>query len=134
MNEEIIKYMNRYFAAGLSLNLEEMDKLYDPEFENIRMDTKGNIVTITKAQFMNRFRQMKAAHIDLPPTDDVQFLGTTDYEPYCSILIRRVKEGIPLLYNFVWKINEGAYTLIREFTVEQDITYLLRMIAETKQD
>src|SRR5215510_11295705 len=111
MNERVIEQMNKYFAAGAELDIDVFDKLYHPSFENVRMDTKGNIVTITKEQFMSRLRQLKVSNQPFPPAsnDDIAFLDTNEYGPYCSLLLKRTKEGMPVLYNFVWQNTEGNW-------------------------
>ncbi len=43
--------------------------------------------------------------------------------------MRRVNEGGPVLYTFVWRREQGRWTtLVREFTFEQDLGGLLAMV------
>ncbi len=134
MNTDVIKEMNKYFAAGATLDIEVFDEIYHSSFENIRVDKKGNIVTITKEQFMDTFRKLKSKNQSLSAgmPDDIQYLGTNEYGPYCSFLIKRMKEGSPVLYNFVWQNIENKWFIIREFTVENDISKLVEMMHNSK--
>lgn len=54
---------------------------------------------------------------------------STVHGDQASIVVHRVKDGAPVLYTFVWRIADGRPTrLLREFTVEDDLTPLLRAI------
>jgi hypothetical protein len=131
MYQPLIDAMNTYFQAGIQMDLEKMDQLYASDFENLRMDTLGNLLTLTKEQFMQRFRALQAQGQSLESTEDVEFLGTTLYDHLGTIVIRRVKEGKPVLYNFVWRLENGTpTTLVREFTIDQDISYLMQLVKQ----
>jgi hypothetical protein len=42
-----------------------------------------------------------------------------------------VKEGKPVLHNFVWRLHEGRPTqIVREFTVEDDLSDLIALVEE----
>lgn len=133
MYQPLIDAMQNYFKAGSTLDLEAMDTLYAPDFENVRIDHQGNVVTITKAQFMQSFASTKAQGQGLDSTGDVAFLTTSVYGQCGSILIRRVKKGKPVLYNFVWRLQDGNPTeLVREFTVEEDLSSLMEIIRKAQ--
>jgi len=120
--------MQLYFKAGKELNLEMMYKLYANDFENIRIDKAGQIIRIYKAQFMQRFQSMKAKGLTHGPGDDIEIIGTSFYDNLGSVLVRRNENEQSALYNFVWRIKEGnPIELIREFTVEEDLSKLIAM-------
>lgn len=104
MDQRLICAMQEYFSAGGRMDVEELDRLYASDFENLRMDRDGRTIIFTKEQFMHRFRQMKAQAAVYEPSDDIAFLATTVYDDHASVAMRRVKEGRPVLYNFVWRL------------------------------
>jgi hypothetical protein len=57
----------------------------------------------------------------------IKFPGTNKFGPYWSLLLKRVKDGLPVLYN-LWQKKGDTYTIIREFTVEQGLSRLLKLI------
>lgn len=130
MDQSLVDSMREYLNAGLEMDVDKLDALYDPEFENIRIDETGLTVTLTKAQFMDRFRALKAQGRRMEPADDAEFLTTTRYGDHATIIMRRVKEGRPVLYNFVWRMDDDRpATILREFTNEKDISYLAKLVA-----
>ncbi|NUP02564.1 MAG: hypothetical protein HOV96_41450 [Nonomuraea sp.] len=130
MDQSLVDSMWEYLNAGLTMDIDKIDALYDPEFENIRIDEAGLIVALTKAQFMDRFHALKAQGQHMEPVDDVEFLTTTRYGDHATIIMRRVKEGRPVLYNFVWRMDgDRPATILREFTNEKDLSYLVKLIA-----
>lgn len=134
MDEALIDAMHEYFRAGGEMDVEKFDSLYAPEFQNLRMDRDGRTITFTKAQFMARLRQMKGQSAAFEPSEDVKFLATSTYDDHASILFRRVKEGKPALYNFVWRLRDGRpLDIIREFTVEEDLSSLIALVEELKR-
>ncbi|MFF4098759.1 nuclear transport factor 2 family protein [Streptomyces sp. NPDC001903] len=130
MNQSLVDRMWEYMNAGLAMDVERLDALYDPSFENIRFDEEGQVVTLTKDQFMARFRALRDRGLKVGESlDDVRLLATSVYDGHGSIIMRRVEEGVPVLYNFVWRWQDGRWTtLLREFTFHKDITNLVRMI------
>ncbi|WP_237179154.1 hypothetical protein [Paenibacillus sp. MMS18-CY102] len=54
----LIEAMERYFQAGIVLDVGRLDSIYAPDFVNIRTDQSGRTVSITKEQFMQTFRRM----------------------------------------------------------------------------
>ncbi|MFD9367136.1 nuclear transport factor 2 family protein [Streptomyces sp. NPDC060020] len=130
MNQSLVDRMWEYMNAGLAMDVERLDALYDPSFENIRFDEEGQVVTLTKDQFMARFRALRDQGSKVGESlDDVRLLATSVYDGHGSIIMRRVDEGVPVLYNFVWRRQDGRWTtLLREFTFHKDITNLVRMI------
>ncbi|MFJ3706802.1 hypothetical protein OG709_12395 [Streptomyces sp. NBC_01267] len=79
---------------------------------------------------MDRFRALRdRGRLVGEPTDDVTFVATSIYGGHASLIMRRVKEGAPVLYNFVWKLEAGRpTTMLREFTFDKDIANLVRMV------
>lgn len=130
MNQSLVDRMWEYMNAGLAMDVEELDALYDPSFENIRFDEEGQVVTLTKDQFMARFRALRDQGLKVGESlDDVRLLATSVYDSHGSIIMRRVQDGVPVLYNFVWRCQDGHWTtLLREFTFHKDITNLVRMV------
>lgn len=130
VNQSLVDRMWEYLNAGLAMDVEGLDALYDPSFENIRFDEEGQVVTLTKDQFMARFRALRDQGLKVGESlDDVRLLATSVYDGHGSIIMRRVKEGVPVLYNFVWRWQDGRWTtLLREFTFHKDITNLVKMI------
>lgn len=126
----LIEAMNGYFQAGVVLDLDRLEAIYAPDFVNIRTDKNGQTVSITKDQFMQTFRRIQqGGGTSLGTTEDVQYLTTSIYDDHGSVLLRREKEGKAVLYNFVWRIKDGLPTaIIREFSVEEDISALIGMM------
>jgi hypothetical protein len=76
---------------------------------------------------------MKAQGAGYERSDDIQILETDTYDDHGSLLMRRMKEGKPVLYNFVWRLREGEPTqIVREFTVEEDLSELIALVEELK--
>ncbi|KQV24228.1 MULTISPECIES: nuclear transport factor 2 family protein [unclassified Kitasatospora] len=130
MDQSLVDRMWEYLNAGLAMDVEALDALYDPEFENVRFDGAGQVVTLVKEQFMARFRAVRAQGQRVGETlDDVSFLTTSEYGGQGTIVMRRAEEGVPVLYTFVWRREQGRWTtLVREFTFEQDLSGLLAMV------
>ncbi|MGW8763518.1 hypothetical protein ACWGN5_13555 [Streptomyces sp. NPDC055815] len=131
MDQTLVDRMRAYMDAGLAMDVEALDALYDPAFENVRCDEEGRTVTLTKDMFMGRFRALKAQGASIGESvDDASFLATSTYDAYGSIVMRRVKDGLPVLYTFVWRRapHGGWGTLLREFTYEKDISALVRLV------
>ncbi|MGW5418632.1 nuclear transport factor 2 family protein [Streptomyces sp. NPDC003943] len=133
MNQSLVDRMWEYLNAGLAMDVDALDALYDPGFENIRFDEEGQVVTLTKNQFMGRFRALRDQGLKVGESlDDVSLLATSVYDGHGTIIMRRAEEGVPVLYNFVWRCQEGRWTtLLREFTFHKDITNLFRMMEST---
>uniref|UniRef100_A0AAU2JHG4 Nuclear transport factor 2 family protein n=1 Tax=Streptomyces sp. NBC_00049 TaxID=2903617 RepID=A0AAU2JHG4_9ACTN len=130
MDQMLVNRMREYFDAGLAMDVERLDALYDPQFENLRFDEAGRVVSLTKEQFMARFRALRAQGQRVgESTDDVDFLATSVYGDHASIFMRRVKDGVPVLYDFVWRLEGGRpATILREFTFDKDISRLAEMV------
>ncbi|WP_426364622.1 hypothetical protein [Streptomyces sp. E-08] len=131
MDQTLVDRMRGYLDAGLAMDVETLDALYDPAFENVRCDEEGLAVTLTKDMFMSRFRALKARGVSVGESvDDATFLTTSTYDGYGSVVMHRVKEGLPVLYTFVWRRDpQGGWgTLLREFTYEKDISHLVQMM------
>ncbi|WOX23739.1 nuclear transport factor 2 family protein [Streptomyces solicathayae] len=130
MDQSLVDRMWEYLNAGLAMDVEGLDALYDPGFENVRFDEEGRVVTLTKDQFMARFRALRDQGMKVGESlDDLSLLATSVYDGHGSIIVRRVKDDVPVLYNFVWRRQDGRWTtLVREFTFHKDITDLVRMI------
>ena len=126
----LVERMNEYFRAGLALDVDRLDTLYDASFENVRTDEAGRTLTLTKAHFMAQFRMMRAQ--GRPPADsvdDARFLTSTAYGDVASVIVRREEDGVSAVYNFVWRMREGRpTTLLREFSVERDISVLIHAV------
>ncbi|WP_203787677.1 DUF4440 domain-containing protein [Longispora fulva] len=131
MEQALIDAMWRYLDAGLALDIDALDALYDDDFENLRVDLSGQAVTLTKAMFLARFRAMREQGDKLEPTDDVTFPATTVFGDHASVIMRRVKDGEPVLYTFVWRLEDGRpATILREITFDKDVSYLVAMLAQ----
>ncbi|MFE5593741.1 hypothetical protein [Streptomyces sp. NPDC056549] len=131
MDQTLVDRMRSYLDAGLAMDVEALDALYDPAFENVRCDEEGLAVTLTKDMFMSRFRALKAQGVSVGESvDDATFLTTSTYDGYGSVVMHRVKEGLPVLYTFVWRRDpQGGWgTLLREFTYEKDISHLVQIM------
>ncbi|AJF65919.1 DUF4440 domain-containing protein [Streptomyces vietnamensis] len=131
MDQTLVDRMRTYLDAGLAMDVEALDALYDPAFENVRCDEEGLTVTLTKDMFMNRFRALKAQGRNVGESvDDATFLATGAFGAYGWIVVHRVKDGLPVLYTFVWQRDPrgGWGTLLREFTYEKDISHLVRLM------
>ncbi|MER5201802.1 hypothetical protein [Streptomyces sp. NPDC002825] len=130
MDETLVDRMRAYLGAGLAMDVEALDAMYDPAFENVRCDEEGRTVTLTKDMFMGRFRALRERGVSVGESvDDATFLTTSTYDTYGSIVMRRVKDGLPVLYTFVWRrAPDGGWgTLLREFTYEKDLSALLKL-------
>ncbi|MFE7601595.1 hypothetical protein [Streptomyces sp. NPDC057494] len=131
MDQTLVDRMRSYLDAGLAMDVEALDALYDPAFENVRCDEEGLAVTLTKDMFMSRFRALKTQGVSVGESvDDATFLTTSTYDGYGSVVMHRVKEGLPVLYTFVWRRDpQGGWgTLLREFTYEKDISHLVQIM------
>ncbi|MFI0925768.1 hypothetical protein [Streptomyces sp. NPDC021012] len=131
MDQTLVDRMRTYLDAGLAMDVEALDGLYDPAFENVRCDEEGRTVTLTKDMFMARFRALREQGVTVGESvDDASFLTTSAYDAYGSIVMRRVKDGLPVLYTFVWRRDPrgGWGTLLREFTYEKDVSHLVRLM------
>ncbi|MGW2399522.1 hypothetical protein ACWCYY_23465 [Kitasatospora sp. NPDC001664] len=130
MDQALVDRMWRYLHAGLAMDLEALDALYDPEFENLRVDRSGLSVRLVKEQFMHRFRALRAeGRVIGDSLADVSFLATTVRADHGSIVMRREEDGVPTLYDFTWRREGGRWTtLLRELTVEQDLRPLIAVI------
>lgn len=129
MEQSLVDSMQNYLDAGAAMDLAAMEAIYDDEFENVRVDLAGRTVTLTKGMFMQRFRAMREQGEKLEPADDATFLATTVYGDFGQIVMRRVKDGEPVLYTFVWRMRDGKpVTMLREFTFDKDLSYLLKLM------
>lgn len=129
MNQLLVEAMRDYLAAGESMDLERLGGYYDDAFLNPRVDQAGQVVPITKAQFMQRFADMTANGMTLEPADDASFPTTTTVGDIGIAIMRRVKDGLPVLYAFLWRLRDGQpTTILRELTFEHDLTDLIQMI------
>ncbi|MCP2203106.1 protein of unknown function (DUF4440) [Lentzea flava] len=122
--------MRTYLRAGLAMDVEKLDELYDPAFVNVRVDEAGQVVTLTKDQFMARFRALREQGQKVGDSiDDISFPATSVFGDSGAVVMRRVEEGVPALYTFIWRLEDGRpVTLLREFTFEKDLSGLVEMI------
>ncbi|MFJ7160091.1 nuclear transport factor 2 family protein [Streptomyces sp. NPDC101118] len=132
LDESLVARMWEYLHAGLAMDVETLDALYDPEFTNIRADGAGRTVTLTKAQFMSRFRALRARGERVGESvDDIRFVATTVCDDQGTIVMRRAEDDAPALYLYVWRRRDGQWsTLVREFTFEHDLSALLAQIGK----
>lgn len=130
MNQALVEGMRGYLRAGLDMDLDALDRIYDPAFENVRVDQSGQTVTLTKEHFMARFRALREQGQRIGESvDDVTFPATSDLGDQSVIVMRRAKDGEPVLYTFVWRMAAGRpTTILREFTFDRDVSYLLRLV------
>jgi ketosteroid isomerase-like protein len=131
MNQQLVDGMWSYLRAGLDMDLAALDRIYDPEFENVRVDQAGQTVTLTKEHFMARFRALREQGERIGESiDDVTFPATSDLGDQAVVVMRRVKDDEPVLYTFVWRMRDGhPTTMLREFTFDRDISYLLKLMS-----
>ncbi len=134
MDEALVGRMREYLAAGLEMDVETLDALYDPEFENVRVDEAGQVVVLTKADFMTRFRGLRERGARVgDSTDDVRFVAISRHGDQGTVVMYREEGGIQARYSYVWRWEGGRWTtLLREFTFEKDLSGLLRMIAAAR--
>ncbi|MEV8100716.1 nuclear transport factor 2 family protein [Kitasatospora sp. NPDC085879] len=130
MDQSLVERMQEYLNAGLAMDVEALDALYDPDFENIRIDEAGQVAILTKEQFMTRFRTLRDQGQRVGASiDDVRFLATSEHGSQGTIIVHRVQQGVPTRYSFVWRREDGQWTtLLCEFTFEKDISPLLRIM------
>ncbi len=131
MDENLVAGMRAYLNAGLAMDLDTLDQLYDPEFTNVRVDRAGRAVTLTKDQFMARFRSLAQAGQSIGDSiDDVTFPATSTFGDHGAIVMHRVEDGVPALATFLWRLADGQpVTILREFSYDEDLTPLLSMLA-----
>jgi hypothetical protein len=135
LDPQLIDAMHAYFRAGATLDLVALEQLYAPDFVNLRIDRAGRTIALTKAQFMTRFGQMKVEGSTYEPSDDIEFLATDRFDEYGSLLMRRVKEGAPVLYNFLWRTENGRPTaIVRELTIEEDLAGLIALVGRLQAE
>ncbi|MFC8734233.1 hypothetical protein ACFT5B_17415 [Luteimicrobium sp. NPDC057192] len=125
MDDELLGQMRRYFDAGLRMDVDEMARIYAPEYVGVRVDLEGRSVEIPREPLLARLRQIAAAGHAMPPVDDVEYLAAVRYGDHGSVALRRVKDGKPLLYEFVWRLADGEWRMVHEFTVETDVSALV---------
>jgi hypothetical protein len=130
MNQALVDSMRTYLDAGQAMDVDKLDQLYDPAFENVRVDRSGQTVTLTKAHFMARFRALLEQGQSVGDSvDDVTFPATTDFGDQAAIIMRRAENDVPALYTFIWRMEEGRpTTILREITFDEDISYLVKML------
>ncbi|MEU7029121.1 nuclear transport factor 2 family protein [Streptomyces sp. NPDC046275] len=130
MDQALVERMWEYLNAGLAMDVEALDAIYDPHFENVRCDEDGRVVTLAKEQFMARFRALRDRGVKIGEAlDDVRLLATSVYDGHGSVVMRRVRDGEPVLYTFVWRQEGGRWsTLLREFTYEKDLGALMALV------
>ncbi|MFJ1758580.1 nuclear transport factor 2 family protein [Kitasatospora sp. NPDC088134] len=135
MDETLVARMRAYLAAGLTMDLDTLDAMYDPEFENVRTDEQGQVAVLTKAHFMARFRALQAQGTPIgEDVDDVRFLHTALDGDRGTLVMHREQDGEPGRYLFVWRRENGRWTtLLREYTFERDVTPLLKLLAAAGQ-
>ncbi|MFC8717839.1 nuclear transport factor 2 family protein [Kitasatospora sp. NPDC057198] len=131
LDESLVARMREYLAAGTAMDLPALEALYDEEFENLRIDEAGQVVRLTKAHFMARFRALAAQGESIgQDTGDVRFLATTRHGDQGTVVMYRCEQGVPARYTFVWRWADGHWaTVLREFSFERDVSYLKRMMA-----
>ncbi|MFD8597856.1 DUF4440 domain-containing protein [Kitasatospora sp. NPDC059646] len=136
MDEALVGRMREYLAAGLATDVEALDALYDPEFENVRVDEAARVAVLTKADFMARFRALRAQGARIgDSTDDVRFVATSRHGDQGTVIVYRQEDGVPARYTYVWRWQDGRWTtLLREFTFEKDLTGLLRAMAAARAE
>ncbi|GAA2086366.1 hypothetical protein GCM10009759_07040 [Kitasatospora saccharophila] len=132
LDESLVARMREYLAAGTAMDLPALEALYDEEFENLRIDEAGQVVRLTKAHFMARFRGLAAQGQRIgEDTRDVRFLATTRHGDQGTVVMYRREQGVPARYAFVWRWADGHWTtVLREFSFERDVSGLKRMMAE----
>ncbi|MEU7019935.1 hypothetical protein ABZ990_04665 [Streptomyces sp. NPDC046203] len=135
LEQRLIARMRTYLEAGLVLDTELLDALYDSEFENVRVDQEGRTAVLTKRHFMDRFRMLKQSGQNIGDSvDDVTFPSAGLSGDLGSVVMRRVKDGEPVLYHFLWRLDASGAptTLLREYTFERDLSRLLAMMAAAR--
>ncbi|WP_198035170.1 DUF4440 domain-containing protein [Streptacidiphilus rugosus] len=130
VDESLVDRMREYLNAGLAMDVEALDALYDPSFENIRVDEAGQVAVITKDQFMTHRRGLRDQGARVGESiDDVRFLATSVHGEQGTIIMHRVQQGIPVRYSFVWRRDGDRWaTILREFSFDRDITPLIRIM------
>ncbi|MFE0464522.1 DUF4440 domain-containing protein [Kitasatospora sp. NPDC058965] len=130
MDQSLITRMHEYLAAGLAMDVEALDELYDPTFENVRTDEAGQVATLAKEQFMLHFRAVRDQGKRVGDSvDDVRFLATLVHGDQGTVVVHREQHGTPVRYCFVWQRAGGRWTtLLRELSFERDITPLIAAI------
>jgi hypothetical protein len=128
MDDELITQMKQYFEAGLRMDVDEMARIYAPEYRGVRVDLEGRSLEIPRDALLAQLRKIAAAGHAMPPVDDVEYLAAVRYGDHGSVALRRVKDGKPLLYEFVWRLADGEWRMVHEFTVETDLSALIAAI------
>jgi hypothetical protein len=131
MHQALVDAMQEYFDAGMTMDLDRLDAIYDDEFENLRVDQAGRSITLAKDQFMARFRALKAQGQTIGESvEDATFPASTAFGDHALIVMRRIKNDEPVQYAFIWRLVDGRpATILRELTFDHDISYLLAMVA-----
>ncbi|GAA4830196.1 hypothetical protein GCM10023221_02170 [Luteimicrobium xylanilyticum] len=128
MDDELITQMKRYFEAGLRMDLDELARVYAPEYVGVRVDLDGRSLEIPRDGLLAQLRKIASAGHAMPPVDDVEYLAAVRYGDHGSVALRRVKDGRPLLYEFVWRLADGEWRMVHEFTVETDLSALIAAV------
>jgi hypothetical protein len=124
MNEKVTERMKDYFTGSAHLDIQMLEGIYASHFESVRSDLNGRLIIYTKQHILHKMLQLKEQNLLLPVPETIDYLGATEYGDFCSLLYRMVKGEETAVYHFVWQRMDDRYLLTRQFTVEQDLTYL----------
>jgi hypothetical protein len=113
--------LRRYLDAGRRMDVDEFDRIYAPDFTNVRIDLAGHVFQLARAELMAALRERAAQGLVMPPSDDVEVLATTQLSGQATIMFRRVKHGRPIIYTFIWDTSTNPAVLRQEITTQTQL-------------
>lgn len=125
INKNVTFRMKDYFTASIQLDVRMLEGIYASEFESVRTDLKGQLILISREQLLHKVLQLKKQKLSLPGLNKIEFLGISEYGDICSLIYRMVKGEEQAIHHYVWQQTDNQHFMVRQFTVEQDLTYLL---------
>jgi hypothetical protein len=113
---EMQNAVERFIAAVDGGDVASVTATYDPGFTCVRVADEGGFVRLTREQMLSFFNRSGGHAI---PTKDTMIQHAEVIGDIGLILLTRVKDlgngWEPMFYTLMWKKQDGAWRLLREF-------------------